>query len=88
MSDLWQQTIPRISTEDQKQGSGYIQNRCGKITYYGRQKTEIQLSNLQAVLRKITEQSKGNIKKKLTEENYFKMKQNFKIPLQKFFSEF
>ena len=70
-SDLWQQTIPRISTEDQKQGSGYTQNRCGKITYYGRQKTEIQLSNLQAVLRKITEQRKGNIKKKINRRKLF-----------------
>lgn len=48
-----------------------------KITHYSRQKTEIPLANLQAVLRKKTERSKSSIKKKqLIEGNCSKMKQN------------
>lgn len=51
-------------------------NQCMKIIYYGSQETDIQLANLQAVLRKITELRKSNRKKQLIEGNCFRMREN------------
>jgi hypothetical protein len=52
-----------------------MENRDMKIIYDGRQKTEIQLANLQAILRKITKQNKSSIKKAISRRK-LRMKQN------------